>query len=60
MHLHFSRKEGKCQMEFKLYQLVDGEWYHYGTWDCDTIVGLTAAANSLGLNGIQTKVEVVG
>ena len=44
-------------MEFKLYQLVDGEWYHYGTWE--DVVGLTAAANSLGLNGIQTKVEVV-
>lgn len=46
-------------MEFKLYQLVDGEWYHYGTWDSDTIVGLVTAANCLGLNGIQTKVEVV-
>ena len=32
-------------MKYKLYKLVDGEWYHYGTWDCDTIVGLTAAAN---------------
>ena len=47
-------------MKYKLYKLVDGEWYHYGTWDSDTIVGLTAAANSLGLNGIQTKVEVIG
>lgn len=46
-------------MEFKLYQLVDGEWYLYGTWGCDTVVGLATAANSLGLNGIQTKVEVV-
>ena len=47
-------------MIYKLYKLVDGEWYHYGTWDCDTIVGLVTAANSLGLNGIQTKVEVLG
>ena len=47
-------------MEIKLYQLIDGEWNLYGTWDSDTIVGLTAAANSLGLNGIQTKVEVLG
>lgn len=47
-------------MEFKLYKLVDGEWYWHGTWDCETITGLAAAANSLGLNGIQTKVEVIG
>ena len=45
-------------MEYKLYKLVDGEWCYYGTWK--DIIGLTAAANSLGLNGIQTKVEVLG
>lgn len=47
-------------MEFKLYKLVDGEWWWYGTWDCDTVAGLVAAANSLGLDGFHTKVEVVG
>lgn len=44
-------------MEFKLYKLVDGEWWYYGTWQ--DIVGLTAAANALGLDGFHTKVEVV-
>ena len=44
-------------MKYKLYKLVDGEWWYYGTWE--DVIGLAAAANSLGLNGIQTKVEVV-
>ena len=45
-------------MKYKLYKLVDGEWWYYGTWE--DVIGLAAAANSLGLNGIQTKVEVIG
>lgn len=45
-------------MKYKLYRLVDGEWYFWGEWD--NPVGLAAAANSLGRDGFVTKVEVVG
>ena len=43
---------------YELYKLVDGEWWHYGTWD--DVKGLVAAANSFGLDGFLTMVEVVG
>lgn len=44
-------------MKYKLYKLVDGEWWYYGTWE--DVIGLAAAANSLGRDGFHTKVEVV-
>ena len=44
-------------MKYVLYKFVDGEWYKWGEWA--NPVELANAANSLGLDGFKTKVEVV-
>ena len=57
LYFYFIRKKGFCQMKYVIYKFVDGEWYKWGEWT--NPVGLANAANSLGLDGFKTKVEVV-
>ena len=41
---------------YKLYKLVDGEWWEYGTYQ--DVFTLTMAAHQLGLDGFE-QIKVV-
>jgi hypothetical protein len=43
-------------MKYKLYKLVDGEWWLYGTYQ--DVFTLTMAAHQLGLDGFE-QIKVV-